>query len=57
MRRCLDRRADLPAALRERLVQLRIDLKKYPEDSFKLLGECRRSFIAPVPGLLGERMG
>ncbi len=56
MKRCLDRRADLPVSLREGLEEVRNDLKVYPEDAFQRLGEFRRSFIAPVPGLLGERM-
>ncbi len=54
--RCLARRAGLTAALSEQLKQLLQDLEKYPHDAFALLLACRRSFIAPVPGLLGERL-
>ena len=32
-------------------------LKKHPEKAFSELGAFRRSFIAPVPGILGERIG
>ncbi len=32
-------------------------LEYRPEDAFQELVDCRRSFIAPVPGAMAERIG
>ncbi len=47
----------LTAAHEEGLREMIRVLKKYPERAFDRLVDFRRSFIALVPGLLGERMG
>ncbi len=44
-------------ALREGMEEMVAVLEDYPESAFDRLVDFRRSFIAPVPGLLGERMG
>ncbi len=54
---CLARRGDIPDALREALKEMLTVLEVYPEGAFAKLAECRRSFIAPVPGVLAERIG
>lgn len=54
---CLARREDMGDALREGMEEMVAVLEDYPESAFDRLVDFRRSFIAPVPGLLGERMG
>ena len=53
---CLDR-PNLPEPLSERLEAMHHVLEYRPEDAFKELVDCRRSFIAPVPGAMAERIG
>ncbi len=55
--RCLDRRCDLSDDHRRGLEQMKNVLKVYPESAFGELEAFRKSFIAPVPGRLGERIG
>ena len=55
--RCLSRRADLSDDHRRALEQMKKILKGYPECAFGELEAFRKSFIAPVPGRLGERLG
>ena len=56
--RCLKGRSDLKPEHREGLEHLRdVVLSKYPESAFTELCAFRRSFIAPVPGVLSERIG
>ncbi len=54
--RCLARRVDLPEPLREGLNEMLNVLAVYPEGAFDRLLDFRRSFITPVPGILGERL-
>ncbi len=54
--RCRARRPDMPAELDERLKAMLNVLEVCPENAFDRLLDCRRSFRAPVPGLLGERL-
>lgn len=54
--RCMNRRADLPEALCEGLEEMLHVVEVYPEGIFDRLLDFRRSFITPVPGLLGERL-
>lgn len=55
--RCLDKRDDLSEEHRAGLKKILAVFKSHPEDVFDRLGELRQSFVAPVPGLLGERIG
>lgn len=55
--RCADTRRDLTADQRKTLEELENVIENYPEDAFAVLGAYRRSFVAPVPGQLGERIG
>ncbi len=51
------RRPDLDGPLSERLDAMKNVLEVRPEDAFRELVDCRRSFIAPVPGAMAERIG
>ena len=53
---CL-KRPDLTDKHRRGLEEMAKVLEKHPEKAFDELGAFRRSFIAPVPGILGERIG
>lgn len=55
--RCLDQRDDLSDDHRRGLKEMAKVLRYSPECGFDELGTFRRSFVAPVPGLLGERIG
>lgn len=55
--RCLDKRDDLSPDHRRGLTEMVKVLRQSPETAFDELGALRRSFVAPVPGLLGERIG
>ncbi len=57
MKRCRDRRPDLAAAHRDGLAEVLKVLDKYPESAFDAMVALRRSFIAPVPGVMVERIG
>lgn len=50
-------RPDLTDALKERLKAMKSVLEIRPENAFAELVDCRRSFIAPVPGAMAERIG
>ncbi len=50
-------RPDLNDALKERLKAMKSVLEVRPEHAFSELVDCRRSFIAPVPGAMAERIG
>ncbi len=50
-------RPDLDDGLKERLQAMRSVLEVRPEHAFSELVDCRRSFIAPVPGAMAERIG
>lgn len=54
--RCADTRRDLSADQRKTLEELENVIENYPENAFAVLGAYRRSFVAPVPGQLGERI-
>ncbi len=54
---CLRERPELSDDQRRPLEELLEVLRNYPENAFAELGAFRRSFVAPVPGLLGERIG
>lgn len=54
--RCLQQRADLGADHRHGLGEILKVLEKYPESAFKEMVALRRSFIAPVPGVMAERI-
>ncbi len=55
--RCLDRRSDLAPGHRDGLGEILSVLRDYPEDAFFQMVELRRSFLAPVPGVMAERIG
>lgn len=55
--RCLNLRADLPERQRKRLAKMEYLVRRHPEDAFRALGDFRRSFVAPVPSVLDERIG
>jgi hypothetical protein len=55
--RCLDRRDDLSDDHRRGLQEMVEVLRRSPESAFGELGAFRGSFVAPVPGLIGERIG
>lgn len=55
--RCLDKRADLADDHRTQLKEMKRVLKRQPEDAFRVLRDFRRSFIAPVPSGLADRIG
>ncbi len=57
LERCLARRADLPEAHRTGLGAILDVLEHYPESAFEEMVQLRRSFIAPVPGVMAERIG
>lgn len=50
-------RPDLDEPLIERLDAMHSVLEHRPEHAFRELVDCRRSFIAPVPGAMAERIG
>ncbi len=50
-------RPDLDDGHRERLDAMKSILEIRPEHAFRELVDCRRSFIAPVPGAMAERIG
>ncbi len=54
--RCLDCRADLAAAHRDGFEEILGVLDDFPESAFDEMVELRRSFIAPVPGVMAERI-
>ena len=54
---CAARRSDLTPAHREGLAAMDDVLRRRPEDAFAELVAFRKSFKAPVPGRLGERIG
>lgn len=54
--RCVATRSDLTEDHRRGLAEMVRVLKRAPEDAFTELGSFRRSFTAPVPGRLGERV-
>ncbi len=54
---CLERRPDLTAAHIEGLKTMQDVLSRRPEEAFRELVAFRRSFIAPVPGVMAERFG
>ncbi len=54
--RCLDRRPDLPDDHREGLSQILLVLEAYPDSAFDEMVSLRRSFVAPVPGVMVERI-
>ena len=54
--RCLEKRRDLPANLREGLVTMQDVLERRPEDAFDELVAFRRSFITAVPSVMAERL-
>ena len=56
LKRCLNQRTDLPGVHREGLGEIVGVLETYPESAFDQLVELRRSFIAPVPGVMVERI-
>ncbi|MCP3958159.1 MAG: hypothetical protein GY719_09935 [bacterium] len=56
VKRTLERRPDLDAAHREGLGEMQDVLDRYPENAFEELVRFRRSFIAPVPGVMAERL-
>ncbi len=56
LERCRDQRSDLPEVHREGLKELLGVLADHPESAFDQLVELRRSFIAPVPGVMVERI-
>ncbi len=51
------RRPDLDDPLEERLDAMKNVLELRPEHAYRELVDCRRSFIAPVPGAMAERIG
>ncbi len=51
------RRPHLGEALSERLDAMESVLEVRPEHAFRELVDCRRSFVAPVPGAMAERIG
>lgn len=55
--RCLARRPDLDAGHRDGLSEILGVLADHPEDAFRQMVELRRSFVAPVPGVMAERIG
>jgi hypothetical protein len=57
LEKCLAKRDDLPPDHRRGLLEMVAVLRRSPESAFPELGDFRRSFVAPVPGLLGERIG
>ena len=54
---CIETRPDLTADQRSGLSQMDYQLRRYPETAFRELVAFRKSFPAPVPGRLGERIG
>ena len=56
IQRCLDRRADLTVAHREGLSEILRVLESHPESAFSEMVELRRSVLAPVPGVMAERL-
>ena len=54
---CAKRRSDLTPLHREGLAEMDDVLRRRPEDAFAELVAFRKSFPAPVPGRLGERIG
>ncbi len=54
--RCRERRGDLGACHHEILAEVLRVLEVYPESAFDLMVGARRSFIAPVPGVMAERL-
>ena len=55
--RCLDKRADLADDHRKQLNEMKRVLMRTPGDAFRVLRDFRRSFIAPVPSGLADRIG
>lgn len=55
--RCLARRPDIPEIQRKRLKAMKKVLDRHPENAFRVFGEFRQSFVAPVPSGLAERIG
>ncbi len=55
--RCLDRRTDLPQDHRHEMTQIKDRvLVRQPQEAFRVIGELRTSFVAPVPNRLQERL-
>lgn len=55
--RSLEGRGDLDPDQRRRLVHLRgYVLQRFPENVFAEFGKLRRSFLAPVPNRIEERL-
>ncbi len=57
LERCCARRGDLTDEHRGGLVEMQKVVEVAPEAAFRELLALRRSFIAPVPGCLAERVG
>ena len=55
--RCLKSRIDLTDEDRKGFRKVQELLGREPEIAFRELVALRKSFIAPVPGQLGERIG
>lgn len=55
--RLVRQRPGLAEDHRRRLAEIENVLQKSPEDAFQEIGAVRRSFVAPIPGRLGERIG
>ena len=54
---CLKQRSDMSEAQREGLGEMLRVHARWPENAFEELVGFRRSFIAPVPGAMAERIG
>ena len=57
LERCLKQRQDLDQGQRDGLRALMKVIRRNPHVAFEEIGKFRRSFIAPVPGQFGERIG
>lgn len=55
--KCIAERPDLSDDQRRGLREMDLVLARYPENAFEELGRFRRSFVAPVPSGLAERIG
>ncbi len=55
--RCLARRPDLAADHRDGLAEILGVLADFPEDAFGEMVSLRGSFVAPIPGVMAERIG
>ncbi len=56
LQRCLDQRRDLSDAHRGGMAEILRVLEEYPDSAFDQLVALRGSFIAPVPGVMVERI-